>query len=154
LTWKAKINGFEPRLIELAGHINGQMPNFTVSRLIDALNERKKSLKGSRILALGVAYKPDVSDNREAPALEVLQKLHEKGALIYYSDPYVPSIKFDGQVMQSVNLSPAMLRSMDCVVILTDHSVFDYAMVADSSSLILDSRHALGEFSGSHIIRL
>lgn len=101
------MNGFEPRLIELAGDINSQMPAFMLSRVADALNEPQKSLKGSRILAVGVAYKRDVSDTRESPALEVLQKLHEKGALVEYCDPYVPAVELDGRVFRSVELTPA-----------------------------------------------
>lgn len=154
LTWKAKMNGCEPRLIELAGHINSQMPAFTVSRVADALNERQKSLKGSHILALGVAYKRDVNDTRESPALEVLHKLCEKGALVSYSDPYVPTVELGTQVIHSTELTPEVIRSMDCVVILTDHSTFDYATVVANSSLIVDSRNALKDFLDPHILRL
>ena len=148
------MNGFEPRLIELAGRITSQMPAFTISRVADALNERQKSLKGSRILALGVAYKRDANDIRESPALEVLRGLYERGALVDYSDPYVPSIELGGQVMKSIDLTPEVLQSMDCVVVLTDHSAFNYAMVATHSSLIVDSRNALRDFPEPHVIRL
>lgn len=154
LTWKAKMNGFEPRLIELAGEINSHMPAFMLSRVAGALNEQQKSLKGSRILALGVAYKRDVSDTRESPALEVLQNLHEKGALVEYCDPYVPAVELDGRVIRSVELTPAVLQSMDCVIVLTDHSSLDYALVAAYSTLVVDSRNALRDFSGAHILRL
>jgi UDP-N-acetyl-D-glucosamine dehydrogenase len=154
LTWKARLNGFEPRLIEIAGIINNQMPGFTISRITDALNQNKKSLNGSRILALGVSYKSDVSDTRESPALEVVKELMEKGATVSYSDPYVPRIETGGEVLVGVSLTAQLLRSMDCVAILTDHSAFDYSMIVAESSLILDCRNALKDFSGSNIIFL
>ena len=154
LTWKARLNGLEPRLIEVAGQINSLMPSFAVTRVTDALNDRQKSLKGSKILALGVAYKRDVNDLRESPALEVLYKLHEKGALVSYADPHVATVEVDGQVKHSRELTPELLRAMDCAVMLTDHSAFDYAMIASHSSLIIDCRNALRDFSGPHIVRL
>jgi UDP-N-acetyl-D-glucosamine dehydrogenase len=154
LTWKARMNGSELRLIELAGHINSQMPAFTISRIIDALNEREKSVKGSKILGLGVAYKRDVNDIRESPALEVLRGLCEKGALVFYSDPYVPLIELNGKAVKSININPEVLRSMDCVVVLTDHRAFNYEMIATHSSLIFDSRNALEESSRSNVICL
>ena len=154
LIWKARLNGFEPRLIEMAGIINGQMPGFTISRIADALNKDKKSLNGSRILALGVSYKSNVSDTRESPALEVVKELMEKGASVSYSDPYVPRVEMGGEILASTNLTPQLLQSMDCVVILTDHSVFDFSMIVAESSLILDCRNALRDFSGSNIMFL
>ena len=154
LTWKAKMNGFEPRLIELAGAINSQMPEFTISRIADALNERQKSLKGSTILAIGVAYKRDSNDTRESPALEVVHKLCEKGVKICYSDPYVSSITLHGEKLTSVILDPELLQSMDCIVILTDHSVFDYEMIASHSPLVVDCRNALKNFASPNIICL
>jgi len=154
LTWKAKMNGIEPRLIEVATSINSQMPGFTISRIADALNEREKSLKGSTILALGIAYKRDTADIRESPAIEVMQGLYQKGALVQYSDPYVRCVQVNGQVMRSLNLSPGLLRSMDCAVILTDHSSFDYAMISTHSRLVLDCRNVLKEFKSQNIISL
>ncbi|TAK08408.1 nucleotide sugar dehydrogenase [bacterium] len=154
LTWKARMNDFEPRLVELAAQINSQMPAFTVSRVADALNEKQKSLKGSKILALGVAYKRDTSDTRESAAIEVLRGLYEKGAHVHYADPHVPSLEFNGRVIKSINLIPEILQSMDCVVVLTDHSTFDYEMVAVYSSLIVDTRNVLKDSSGSNVICL
>ena len=154
LTWRARMNGFEPRLIELAGQINTQMPAFTISRIADALNQRQKSVKGSRILALGVTYKRDTTDIRESPAIEILRGLHQKGANLCYSDPYIPSLQLDGKLVKSVDFTLAVLESMDCVVVLTDHSAFNYAMVAAHSPLIIDTRNALRSFSSPHIIRL
>jgi UDP-N-acetyl-D-glucosamine dehydrogenase len=154
LTWKAKMNGVEPRLIEIASHINSQMPAFTVSRVADALNERQKSLKKSKILVLGVSYKRDVNDTRESPALEVLAKLREKGASIQYSDPYVPSVTLEEEVLRSADLTPELLRAQDCIVILTDHSKFPYDVIVAHSPLIVDSRNALKAFLDPHIFRL
>jgi UDP-N-acetyl-D-glucosamine dehydrogenase len=151
LTWKAKMNGCEPRLIELAGNINNQMPGFTVQRIADGLNERRKPLKGSKILALGVTYKRDTNDIRESPALQVLEGLREKGAAVYFCDPYVRSILVRGETLKVIELTPNLLQSMDCVAILTDHSAFDYAMVAKFGPLILDTRNALKGFSRSDL---
>jgi UDP-N-acetyl-D-glucosamine dehydrogenase len=152
LTWKAKINGFEPRLIEIATIINSQMPGFTVDRIADSLNKAKKSLNGSRILALGIAYKRDVSDMRESAALEVVRLLMEEGANVSYADPYVSEIEIGGENFVSADLTPHLLQSMDCVVILTDHSVFDYSMIAAASPVVLDCRNSLRGFSGSNIL--
>jgi len=154
LTWKARMNGCEPRLIELAGHINSQMPAFTVRLIADALNEKGKTLKGSRILALGVSYKRDTNDVRESPALQILEGLHGKGASIYFSDPYVSSINIKENTIKSIDLTAETLRSMDCVVILTDHSSVDYALVAKFSRLIVDTRNALQGYSRSDVVAL
>jgi UDP-N-acetyl-D-glucosamine dehydrogenase len=154
LTWRAKMNGCEPRLIELAGHINSQMPAFTVNTIGDALNERRKPLKGSHVLGLGITYKRDTNDVRESPALQVLEALVEKGAAVHFSDPYVQSIPVKGTTIKAVELTPATLQAMDCVAILTDHSVFDYAMIAKHSQLILDTRNALRGFSRPDLILL
>ncbi|MCS6927831.1 MAG: nucleotide sugar dehydrogenase [Candidatus Binatia bacterium] len=154
LTWKARINGFEPRFIELAGQVNSQMPTFTVSRIADALNDRRKSLKGSKILALGVTYKKDVNDIRESPALEVIHKLHQKGAVVSYADPYIPEVVLGDLVMRAVELTPSVLEATDCVVVLTDHTAFDYEMIASHSPLIIDCRNALRDFPAPHILPL
>ena len=154
LTWKAKMNGCEPRLIELAGHINNQMPTFTVRVIADALNEKGKPLKGSRVLALGVAYKRDTNDIRESPALQVLEGLHEKGAIIHFSDPYVPVITIGDKTIKSMELSIETLQSMDCVVVLTDHSTVDYSRVSELSPLVVDTRNALREFSAPGVVLL
>jgi UDP-N-acetyl-D-glucosamine dehydrogenase len=151
LTWKAKMNGFEPQLIEMAAIINSRMPEFTVSRIADGLNKHKKSLNGSRVLAVGVTYKKDVSDTRESPALEVLKALLEQGATVFYTDPLVPRIDVTGETFESVSLTCQLLRSMDCVVVLTDHSNLDYAMIATESRLVLDCRNALKDFAGENV---
>jgi UDP-N-acetyl-D-glucosamine dehydrogenase len=129
------------------------MPEFTITRVAEALNDRKKSLNGSRILALGVTYKRDVTETRESAALEVVLGLMEKGANVSYSDPYVPKIEIAGEVFGSLDLTPQLLQSFDCVLILTDHSRFDYAMIASHSPLILDCRNALKEYEASNVLR-
>jgi UDP-N-acetyl-D-glucosamine dehydrogenase len=154
LTWRAKMNGCEPRLIELAGHINSQMPAFTVSTIADALNERGKPLKGSKVLGVGVTYKRDTNEVRESPALQVLAGLIDKGASVCFSDPYVQSVLLKDRTIKGVDLTPEVCRSMDCVAILTDHSVFDYSMIAKFSSLILDTRNAMRGFSRPDLILL
>jgi len=154
LTWKAKMNGAEPRLIELAGVINSHMPEFTVRGIADALNERRKCLKGAKILGLGVAYKRDTNDVRESPALSVLEALREKGAAVYFSDPHVPSITIKGHPLKSLNLTAELVQSMDCVAILTDHSIFDYQLIADAAPLVYDTRNALKGFSKPNVVRL
>ena len=150
----ARVNGFEPRLIELAAVINKLMPSFTVGRIADALNRKRQSLNGSRILAIGVAYKRDANDARESAALDVVRELADKGAVVSYSDPYIPTIDVHGKSMQSTALSADVLASNDCTVILTDHSSFDYGMIAAHSPLILDCRNALRDFNASHVIHL
>jgi len=152
LTWKARLNGFEPRLIEVASAINAQMPEFTISRVADALNTRKKSLNGSRLLALGVTYKRDVCDIRESAALEVVAGLMAKGANVSYSDPYIGQVQIGGELLSSKELNAQLLESVDCVVILTDHSRFDYSMVVSHSPLILDCRNALRDFSSPNVV--
>ncbi|MGH7797331.1 MAG: nucleotide sugar dehydrogenase [Candidatus Binatia bacterium] len=154
LTWKARMNGFHPRLIELATDINSQMPTFTIERIVDALNERRMSLKGSTILALGVAYKRDSNDLRESPATEVMRGLRQKGATIYYSDPYVSSVEIAGETLKSLHLTVDVVESMDCAVLLTNHADFNYGMIAAHSALILDSRNGFKDFSSPNIIRL
>lgn len=152
LSWTARLKGFEPRLIEIAATINAQMPEFTIGRVADALNTHKKCINGSRILALGVTYKRDVADTRESAALEVVTGLMGKGAAVCYADPYISQLEFGGEVLTSMELNPTLLNSVDCVVILTDHSSFDYAMVVSHSPLILDCRNALKDFSNSKVL--
>ncbi|OIO35404.1 MAG: UDP-N-acetyl-D-glucosamine dehydrogenase [Candidatus Omnitrophica bacterium CG1_02_44_16] len=143
LSWKARLFGFEARMIELAGQINGSMPEHVVTKVGDALNERGKSIKGAKILILGVAYKKNVSDFRESPAFEVIHFLNQKGAAVSYSDPHVPSIKEDGVTMKSVKLTPEALKKSDCVVVITDHAKFDYSWIVQHANLILDTRNAI-----------
>ena len=143
LTWKAKEYGLSTHFIELAGEINRDMPQWVVSKIADALNDRQKSLKGSRVLALGIAYKRDVDDMRESPSVMVMELLRDRGASVEYSDPNVPVFprmrehKFD---LKSIELTPETVASYDVVVLLTDHSDFDYDMIAEHSNLVVDTR--------------
>jgi UDP-N-acetyl-D-glucosamine dehydrogenase len=154
LSWKAKMSGFEPRFIELAGHINESMPRFVVEKVTDALNRHSKSVRGSRIHILGVAYKAGVNDVRESPALNVMKMLADKGALLSYSDPYVPALREEGFALDSLPLRNGYLGDVDCVVVLTDHREFDYKAVAGSARLVVDTRNALRGMKGDNIIRL
>ncbi len=146
LSWKMRTLNYTTRLIELASVISSEMPQYVVGKVADALNENGKALKGSRILLLGVAYKKDIDDLRESPALEVIQHLQQKGAEIRFHDPYVPTIHDDGHTpikglpLQGVPLSTSELAGADAVVILTDHKVIDYQVIADHAKVVVDSR--------------
>ena len=143
LSWRLRLNGFDTRFIALADEINRSMPRHVVTLVMEALNDRGRSVRGSGILVLGVAYKRDVSDVRESPALEVMHMLREKGARISYSDPYVPDLLLEEDKLASVPLTAAMLRSHDCALILTDHRAFDYDLIASEAPLLVDVRNAL-----------
>ena len=145
LSWKSKEAGIEARFIELAGHINGRMPEFVVEKIQHALNDVSKAVRGSRVHILGVAYKRDIDDVRESPALDVMLLLQRLGARVSFSDPYVSEIRFNGAHLASQELLPA-LDVADCVVIITDHSGVDYASVVENSKLIIDTRNALKGF--------
>jgi len=154
LSWKAKQSGFEARFIELAGQVNGAMPEYVVQRISDALNSVKKPVNGSRIHLLGMAYKRDVSDMRESPALDVLELLLRRGAAMSYSDPYVAELTHDGRVMTSIDPASALAQQPDCTVICTDHTVFDYDALVDSGALVVDTRNALKDRKSPGIFRL
>jgi UDP-N-acetyl-D-glucosamine dehydrogenase len=154
LSWKAKQYGFESRFIELAGVINGQMPHFVVGKVGDALNRFKKSINGAKILVLGVSYKKNISDVRESPALDILQLLAKKGAKLSYCDPYVPVLDEHGIRLKAEKFSAAALRRADCVVLVTDHDLFDYRLVARESKVVVDTRNALKGRDGNKIIKL
>ena len=146
LSWKLKSVNYNARFIELASEINTQMPRYVVQKVQDALNAQKKAINGSKVLVLGAAYKPDVNDLRESPALDVIALLAEKGAEVSYHDPYCPSLKaHNGEMMESV---PDMLEAVaesDCVVIITNHSEYEYEQVLEKAQLIVDTRNALGK---------
>jgi len=150
LTWKAREYDFHTRFIELAGEINAQMPYHVVQKTIEALNERGKSIKGARILVLGVAYKKDVDDMRESPSLKIIQLLEEKGAVVDYNDPYIPEIprlrKYDFR-KQSVPLTAENLRKYDCVLVATDHSAYDERFLLENAQLIVDTRNLIRQRS-------
>jgi len=147
MTWKAKEVDYPTKFIELAGEINTLMPYYVVSKTIENLNERGKSIKGAKILILGVAYKKDVDDQRESPSLKIISLLQEKGAKISYNDPYVPESKghrdYPGLNLKSVPLGEKMLKRCDAVIIATDHSAYDYDWIVNNSSLVIDTRNAV-----------
>jgi len=144
LSWKMKSFNYNARFIELASEINTNMPRFAVSKVQDALNGIAKSVKGSQVLVLGVAYKPNIDDLRESPALDVIHLLQQKGVVVSYHDPYIPHFKQDDGEMHSVPDLMSAVSSADVVVIITNHSEYDYAAILDSASLIVDTRNALG----------
>ncbi len=144
LSWKLRALNYTARFIELASEINTNMPRYVVSKVQDALNERDKPLKGSHCLVLGVAYKPDIDDLRESPALDVIGLLQQKGATVSYHDPYIPSLQHEGMQLSCVPDLMAAVRQSDCVVIITNHSAYDYAAILREARLIVDTRNALG----------
>ena len=154
LSWKARQHGFEARFIELAGQVNGAMPSYVATRVSEALNSRGKAVRGSKVLVAGVAYKPDVDDARESPAFDVMRRLRRWGAILSYSDPLISTFR-DQEDMESMPFTPDRIREHDCVVIVTDHSAFDYAALADESGpVVVDTRNALKDVAGSHIYRI
>ena len=143
LTWKAREYGLNTRFIELAGEVNTNMPNWVISKTMDALNDRKKSLKGSKILIMGIAYKKDVDDMRESPSVELMELLEQKGAIVEYTDPHVPVFPkmrehhFD---LESIDPTPEKIAEYDVLLLATNHSKFDYAMFKENAQLIIDTR--------------
>jgi len=152
LSWKTKQAGIEARFIELAGYINGQMPHFVVDKVQNALNDAGKPVKGSRIHVMGVAYKRDIDDMRESPALDVMLLLQRRGGIMSYSDPHVPKLRIDGLDLDAAPDTAA--SQADCVVIITDHSAFDYKALLDRAPLIVDTRNALKGATSPKIVRL
>ena len=146
LSWKAREYDFTTRFIELAGEVNTAMPYYVVEATANALNNRQKALRGSRILVLGVAYKKDVDDPRESPALKIMQLLIERGARVEYNDPYFPQLPkmrhYDFSHLRSIDLTRANLAAFDCVVIATDHSTYDYPAIVEAAPLVVDTRNA------------
>jgi UDP-N-acetyl-D-glucosamine dehydrogenase len=165
LSWKARQHGFDSRFIGLAEEVNSRMPDHVVQLVADGLNDERKALNGSKILLLGVAYKKDIDDVRESPALSIIDRLRAKGADVRYHDPFVKNVRFDdahteggGAPLASVSLSDEELRAADCLIIVTDHSQIDYKRICELTPLIVDTRNALnGEMrrqSRARIIRL
>jgi len=152
LTWKAKEFGINTRFIELAGEVNHQMPQWVVQKVADALNEHSKSIKGSRILVLGLAYKKNIDDTRESPAVEIMSLLQDKGAIVAYSDPHIPSFPqkrdyhFD---LKSVVLTAETIAEYDCIVLATDHDAFEYSFLQQHASVIVDTR---GRLRGENVV--
>ena len=154
LSWKARQTGFESRIIELAGHINSSMPRFVVDRVVEALSFDHKPLRDSRVHLFGVAYKPDVDDVRESPAIDIAQLLQRGGALVSYSDPHVPSVTQGEVVLEALTVDEAFEQGFDCGVVTTSHRAFDYASIVRRSPLLVDTRNALKGHTGEHIHRL
>jgi UDP-N-acetyl-D-glucosamine dehydrogenase len=154
LSWKMRTLAFKTRMIELASEINSEMPAYVVRKVSDALNDEAKPIRGSRVLVLGVAYKRDIDDLRESPALEVMQLLQEKGARVSYHDPFCPVIHDDGHTplqglpLHSVPLDLSVLRATDAVVIVTDHTAVDYGRIAEDASLVIDTRGVMRSYPG------
>ena len=142
LSWKMRTLNYKTRFIELASEINAEMPLFVVGKVRKALNASRKSVNGSTVLLLGVAYKAGVDDVRESPALDIIRLLEADGAKVMFSDPYVPSVSEDGHCLESVELTPSLLESVDATLIVTDHSAFDYAAVVEHSRVVVDARNA------------
>ena len=153
LSWKARQSGFECRFIELAGQVNGSMPEYVVQRITDALNSVRKPINGSRVHLFGVAYKRDVNDIRESPALDILELLLRRGAVVSYTDPYVEKLNHSGYSSHSVAFDAAVSDSYDCAVVATDHSAFDYGRIA-KLPLVVDTRNAVNASGTSTIFRL
>ncbi len=154
LVWKMKTLDYKTRMVELAGEINAEMPRFVVNKVQDGLNRHRRSVSGSRILVLGVAYKRDIDDIRESPALDVVRLLAERGAELRYHDPYVPVLEEDGVRRTSVELTDEELAAADCVVITTDHSVIDYERVVRLARLVVDTRNATRGLEGGDVVGL
>jgi UDP-N-acetyl-D-glucosamine dehydrogenase len=156
LSWKMKTLNYTARFIELASEINTSMPRYVVSRIQDALNRYKKPLNGSKILILGVAYKPNINDMRESPALDIIHLLQEKGAIVTYHDPHVPEIEYENIYMSSEKDLQASLEEADLVAIITDHQKYDYNMIGEKASLIFDARNAMKDVpkSSMKVIKL
>lgn len=154
LSWKLKTLDYTARFIELAAEVNSSMPLYVVNKIGEALNEQRRSLNGSTILILGVAYKPDVSDVRESPALDIIQLLLERKANVLYNDDYVPAVRLGNQELHSQPLNDTLLQSADCVVIVTNHRYYQAAMIVREARCIVDTRNMTKGFHDETIIRL
>jgi len=154
LSWKARQYDFHTEFIELAGKTNEHMPFYVVQRLMDALNTHRKSLAGARVLMLGVAYKADIDDMRESPAIRITQLLRAKGAEVVYHDPYVAGFAVDGLDVGSVGLTAQTISEADAVLIVTSHTCTDYDLVATHAGLVLDTRNALAGREADNIVLL
>jgi UDP-N-acetyl-D-glucosamine dehydrogenase len=158
LTWKAREVGMPTRFIELAGEINHLMPDYVVSRTVHALNDKSKAIRGARVLVLGLAYKPDIDDVRESPSFELIERLDELGAAVDYNDPHVPQThymrRWGDLGKKSVPLTRETLASYDVVLIATNHSAYDYTLIAENAQLIIDTRNAMKDYTGArhHIV--
>ncbi len=155
LSWRVRLEGYEPRFIAFADEINRQMPTYVVQLITDALNERGRAVRGARILALGVAYKANVADTRDSPAIEILQTLLTKGAAAVYHDPFVPSLTLERTTLESIAWRDADLAGRDLVLILTPHNGYDWGAIVREARLVIDTRNATADvLPAPHVIRL
>ena len=154
LSWKARQHGFEPRFIELAGHVNGAMPGYVVERIAEALNTRSQAVRGARVHLFGMAYKANVGDTRESPAIDIADLLLRRGAVVSYSDPFVPSVSEGSVSLEAIPPAAALDAGIDCAVITTAHAGIDYVEAARRAALVVDTRNTLRGVEGSHIFRL
>lgn len=155
LSWKARMYGFEARFIDLASYVNSEMPRYVLSKIMSGLNEHRKPLKCAKVLVMGVAYKKDVKDLRESPALEIIELLIENGAIVSYHDPYFPYLKIGGINLKCAPFDRESFADSDCVIIVTDHSKIDYKFVAKNSKLVIDTRDILKDIKDRvNIVRL
>ena len=155
LSWKLKSLNFNARFIELADEINTNMPRYVVSKVAEALNEDSKPVRGSKVLILGVAYKPDVDDVRESPALDIIQLLQQQGAVVIYHDPHVPDLEFDDVKMCAVKYDLREFSNADCVLILTHHSSYDWVEILENAHLVIDTRNATADLQGrARVVKL
>jgi UDP-N-acetyl-D-glucosamine dehydrogenase len=154
LSWKLRTLNYTARFIELAAEINSHMPEYVVSKVGDALNDECKAIKGSKILVLGVAYKPNVSDVRESPAIDLIHLLQEKGGRVDFHDPYVDDLADEGILLHSIKLTGESLANADCVIIVTHHDSYDWSQIRDQAPLIVDTRHAIKEPGKGRVLYL
>jgi UDP-N-acetyl-D-glucosamine dehydrogenase len=143
LAWKMRALNYKTRFIEIAGEVNAEMPEYWVEKIADRLNDAGRAARGSTVLVLGVAYKKDIDDIRESPALDVIRLLRQRGAIVCYHDPHVPTLKEDGHALASVPLTAETLQRADCVIVVTDHSAVDYGLVVRHARAVVDTRHVL-----------
>ncbi|MCX7020277.1 MAG: UDP-N-acetyl-D-glucosamine dehydrogenase, partial [Candidatus Sumerlaeota bacterium] len=155
LAWKLRSLNYTARFIELASEVNGSMPQFVVDRIAKSLNDDRKPVNGRRILVIGVAYKPNVNDVRESPAVDIISLLHELGADASYHDPFIPELREGSHELKSIPLDKDMLKKTDCVVIVTNHANIDYDLILEHAKLVIDTRNALGNKTGNaRIVKL
>lgn len=154
LSWKLRTLNYKARFIELAAEVNSYMPEYVVTKVADALNDDRKAINGSQILILGVAYKPNVGDVRESPALDIIHLLQERGAHIDYHDPYVSEVLLEGELLESVELEDKVLEEADCVIVVTDHDYYDWERVVGLAHLVVDTRDVVRSTNGARLVRL
>jgi UDP-N-acetyl-D-glucosamine dehydrogenase len=154
LSWKLKTPNYNARFIELAGEINSHMPEYVVGKIADALNGERKAINGSAILILGAAYKPNIGDVRESPALDIIHLLQARGAEVSYNDPHAADLLYEGIPLHSIPLTAEALQTADCVVVVTNHRDYDWAWIADEASLIVDTRNAIGTAGKARVVAL